>query len=64
MVFIINIGYIIAFTLGSYCDFYATPKAVIALTLVYVVLICFFPETPAFLMQQNKITVSITNVYT
>lgn len=50
-------GIVIAFTLGNFCDFYAIPKFVIALNILFVILIYFFPETPIFLIKQNKISV-------
>lgn len=48
---------LIAFTLGSF-NFYITPLFVIGLTIVYAFLIVSFPESPLFLMRQNRISVS------
>lgn len=52
-----NIGMLIAFTLGNFCDFYTTPIVVIGLTILFAVGILFFPETPSFLMKENQIAV-------
>lgn len=54
-----NIGMLIAFTLGNFCNFYTTPIFVIGLTIVYALCIAFLPETPSFLMKQNKIEVNL-----
>ncbi|XP_055308413.1 facilitated trehalose transporter Tret1-like [Sitodiplosis mosellana] len=51
-----NIGILIAFTLGNYFDFTITPKFVIASAALCFVLLFSFPETPLFLMKQNKIS--------
>lgn len=56
-----NVGILIAFTFGSYLDYYATPKFVISSTVVCAVGLFFFPESPTFLVQQNKLRVS--NLY-
>lgn len=56
-----NMGFLLAFTLGTFCDFYTTPLFVIGLTMVYAVCFVFFPETPVFLMKQGKISVRFTN---
>ncbi|XP_055302940.1 uncharacterized protein LOC129568722 [Sitodiplosis mosellana] len=50
-----NVGILLAFTLGYLCDFYTIPKVVIGLTALCAVLICFLPDTPSFLMKQNRI---------
>ncbi|XP_031622894.1 facilitated trehalose transporter Tret1-like isoform X2 [Contarinia nasturtii] len=51
-----NIGILLAFVFGNYFDFYMTPKFVIASTILCAVLLCFFPESPSFLMKQNRIS--------
>lgn len=53
-----NVGFLIAYTFGNYFDYYAMPLFAIALTATYTILIALFPETPIFLMRQNKIDVS------
>lgn len=55
-----NMGILLAFVLGNYCDYTMTPKVVIALTVLFVILFSFFPESPSFLMKQNQISVSAT----
>lgn len=53
-----NMGVLIVFTMGNYCDYYSIPKFVICITILFAVLFPFFPETPIFLVKQNKISVS------
>lgn len=53
-----NLGFLIAYTFGNYFDYYAMPLFAIVLTSVYTILILFLPETPIFLMRQNKVDVS------
>lgn len=57
VMFCYNIGMILAFVLGAYCDYGTTPKVVIGLTIVFAVSFYFLPETPTVLIKQNKITV-------
>lgn len=52
-----NIGILMAFILGNYCDFYMIPKFIIALTILFGVLLLFFAESPIFLVKQNRIDV-------
>lgn len=54
-----NIGILMAFTVGTYFDFYATPKVAIVLAGLSGALLIFFHETPSFLIKQNRILVSI-----
>lgn len=54
----LNIGILLAFIFGDSFDYFMTPKFAIALTAVCAILLLFFPETPAFLMKQNKVSVS------
>lgn len=57
-----NSGILLSFILGHFCSFHTTPVAVIALIALFAVLIYFFfPETPMFLVKQNKILVSECN---
>lgn len=53
-----NLGILIALILGNYCDFFVPPKVVITLCLLFVILFSFFPESPLFLLKQNRISVS------
>lgn len=58
LVLLENFGILIAFILGHFCDFHTTPMIVIVLIAVCTILLYFFPETPTFLVKQNKISVS------
>lgn len=53
-----NIGMCLAFILGHFCNYYTTPKVVIALTVLFAIGFFFFPESPIFLLKQNKNDVS------
>lgn len=53
-----NIGILIALIFGNYCDFYATPKFAITLSALFMILFSFFPESPVFLIKQNRVSVS------
>lgn len=48
---------VIAYVLGAYFDYYTSPKFAAALAVLYGVLFFFFPETPLYLLKQNKISV-------
>lgn len=61
VVFSCNIGMLIAFTVGAYCDFGVIPKMMTVLTILSTVSLIFFPETPSVLLKQDKIAVSRTN---
>lgn len=50
------IGMLVGFSLGTF-NFYVTPVAAIGISILFAILFVFFPETPSFLQQQNKITV-------
>lgn len=54
-----NIGMLLAFALGSFFKYDITPKVTLAVYFVYVVFLFFLPESPSFLIKQNKITVII-----
>lgn len=56
-----DFGTLLAFALGTYCNYNVTPIAAIAVTVLYAVLFLFFPETPIFLLKQNQILVCMTN---
>lgn len=47
----------IAFLLGTYFNYNAIPAFGIAIALLFAVLFFFFPESPLFLLKQNKIAV-------
>ncbi|KAG4077354.1 hypothetical protein HA402_009755 [Bradysia odoriphaga] len=49
------LGILIAFILGDYTDFIVTPICGLVMSVIFFGLFSFFPETPIFLMRQNKI---------
>lgn len=53
-----HIGVVLSFILGAYSEYISYPILAIALTLLFDVIFIFFPETPIFLLKQNKIAVS------
>lgn len=59
LVLFCNTGILLAFVLGNYCDYFTTPKVVIAMMILFIALFFFFPESPSFLMKQNKVPVSV-----
>lgn len=50
---------LLAFVLGNYCDFFIMPKIAIVLAALCGITLPFFPDTPTFLVKQNKIDVSV-----
>ena len=58
-----HIGVVISFVLGAYSEYISYPILAIALTLLFDVIFVFFPETPIFLIKQNRIAVSFTLVF-
>ena len=46
-----------SYIIGTFYDFYVAPKVMIVLTVTFGVLLLFFPESPTFLVKQNKLTV-------
>lgn len=61
MVLTANFGVLVAYTLGNYCDYYTTPKFVIAAAILFAFLLVLFPESPTILMKQNKVKVNESN---
>lgn len=53
-----NFGYLLAYIIGNYFDFYAIPKFGILITAIFAILLVFFPESPLILVKQNKMAVS------
>lgn len=51
-----HFGVALAFVFGNYCSYSTPPIFMIILTLIFVVLFFFFPESPTFLLKQNKIS--------
>lgn len=54
-----NLGLLLSFIMGEFCDYYFIPKFAIVLLVVYAVSFTFFHESPIFLMRQNNITVNM-----
>lgn len=54
-----NFGILCGFILGHFFDFYIIPKMVISIMVVFIISLFFFPETPIFLVKQNKTDVCI-----
>lgn len=52
-----NVGIMLVYVTGNF--FHVTPIITIAMTILYAIMFYFFPETPTFLMTQNKISVRI-----
>lgn len=57
------IGYLMAFILQNYFGFYAIPKFIVSVLVIFACLFVFFPESPLFLVKQNKIDVSDVFVF-
>lgn len=57
----VHSGTLLAFVVGNYCDYYTTPMLSIALITVFAILFYFFPESPTFLVKQNRISVSLVS---
>lgn len=57
-------GFMLTFILQHYFGFYAIPKFVVAVMLIFAGLFVFFPESPLFLIKQNRIDVSEKNMTT
>lgn len=56
VVLICNLGILLVYIFGAYCSYKTSPIFVIASTATFVVAFSFFPETPMFLIKQNKLT--------
>lgn len=52
-----NFGIVIAFAIGTYCGYHATPLFAIIVNALFVAMFFVFPETPIFLVKQNQIQV-------
>lgn len=59
LVFSCNIGILLAFTFGEYCDYTFTPIFVIIMCAVFISGAYFLPETPAFLLKNYQIEVKL-----
>lgn len=63
LIFTENIGVVTSYLLGNFCNYYIAPICVICLSMIYAMSFAFFPETPTYLMKQNKVIVSDTNEF-
>ncbi|XP_071565086.1 facilitated trehalose transporter Tret1-like [Temnothorax nylanderi] len=54
LVFSVNTGILIAYILGGIMSFHTFPVAVIALAIFFFVTFIFLPESPAYLVRQNR----------
>ncbi|XP_037040478.1 facilitated trehalose transporter Tret1-like isoform X2 [Bradysia coprophila] len=50
-----NTGVLLGFAIGGFCDYKVLPAVGITLNLLFVILFVWFPESPAFLVSQDKI---------
>lgn len=54
-----NFGIVIAFAIGTYLGFLATPLFAIATNACFVAMFSVLPETPLFLVKNNQIQVCV-----
>lgn len=50
-----NFGMLLMYVAGNVFDYFLTPKLMIILPISFVILFSFFPETPIYLLRNNKI---------
>lgn len=55
-----DLGTLMGYALGTYCDYNITPIVAIIVTILFAVLFLFFPETPIFLVKRNQILVNLS----
>lgn len=55
----LNIGILLGFTFGAYFSYYMTPIFAIILAIFSAIALYFFPESPPFLLKQNRMSVRI-----
>lgn len=58
-----NFGILIGFLTGNYFSYAIVPKVLLIFPIVFLALYQFFPESPYFLMQQNKVEVAYLNAF-
>ncbi|XP_055302948.1 facilitated trehalose transporter Tret1-like [Sitodiplosis mosellana] len=58
LVLFCNLGILLAFTFGTYFDFYMTPKFVIVMTILCAILLFLFPESSTVLLKRNQISLA------
>lgn len=52
-----NFGIVVAFAIGTYINYHATPIIAIILNGLFFAIFASYPETPQFLLKQNQILV-------
>lgn len=52
-----SFGIVIAFAIGTYFSYHATPLLAICVNALFVTMFSVFPETPIFLLKQHRIQV-------
>lgn len=53
----INFGIVVAFAIGAYFDYHATPLFAIAVNVLFFAVFLIFPDTPVYLIKKNRIVV-------
>lgn len=59
MILFFNLGILFGYICGKYLDYFTVPKVMIVLPIVFVFAFVFLPNTPQFLMKQDKLYVCI-----
>lgn len=49
-----KVGILVSSVISGFCDYYTTPKIVIGVTVLFAILLWFLPESPTFLLKQNR----------
>lgn len=57
-----HLGVVIAFALGAYSTYLSIPICIIPILVLFIVVMYFFPETPLYLVKQNKLHVSSDHI--
>lgn len=53
-----SLGFLLAYVIGNWFDYYAMPLVSIILTAIYTAFLLFLPEVPIYLVQKNNVEVS------
>lgn len=56
-----NVGVLFGFIAGNYLSYEAVPKVHLILPIIFLVFYFFFPESPWYLIKQNKLEVRVYN---
>lgn len=62
LVFSVNFGILVAYILGGVMSFRALPVAVIALIVLFLITFIFLPESPVYLVRQNRMHEAIRSL--